>query len=212
MSISLTLILVVMTVLISMQAFNRVDMKRKLLMHPYSVKRNKEYYRFLSHGFIHADYMHLIVNMYVLYIFGENIEAYFNFSFGAVNGRLLFLLLYIGAILAGAIPAYLKHQNNVVYSALGASGGTSGIVFAFIVFNPWQWFIFPPLPALFMGIAYLWYSSYMAKQGRDNIGHDAHFWGAVYGFILTIGLLIILNQEMLNVVLQRLMQGPTMPG
>lgn len=208
MNITLTLIIVAITCLTSYQAFTNIAMRQKLIFHPYTVKQNGEWYRFISHGFIHADWMHLGINMFVLYQFGNIIETYFASMFGGLQGKLFFLLLYFGAVIAGAVPSYFKHQNNSYYSALGASGGTSGIVFAFILFDPWQWFAFPPLPALIFGIGYLFYSSYMGKQGRDNIGHDAHFWGAVFGFVLTISLTALLRPDVLEIFIGRLLEGP----
>ena len=103
-----------------------------------------------------------------------------------------------------------KRQNQY-YSAVGASGGTSGIVFGFIVLRPWEWFIFPPLPGILMGIGYLWYSSYMGKKGADNIGHDAHFWGAVYGFVITLALIMVLRADLLSGIIERFLAGPHMP-
>ena len=208
---NLTLILVVMTSIISYQAFNNPTMRQKLLFHPYTVKQNGEFYRFLTHGFVHADWGHLLINMFVLYQFGQFIEPVFGALFGQTSGLLFFLALYLGAIIVGALPSYIKHQDNSYYAALGASGGTSAIVFAFILFDPWQWFIFPPLPALLFGIGYLWYSSYMSKRGNDNIGHDAHFWGAVYGFLLTIGLILLQRPEVLSTIMERLLAGPSAP-
>jgi len=94
---------------------------------------------------------------------------------------------------------------------VGASGATSALVFAFILFDPWQWFLFPPLPALLFGVAYLWYSSYMDKRGMDNIGHNAHFWGAVYGIVFTLISAALLRPEMLNAFLVQLLKGPSAP-
>ena len=209
MNITLTMILVIMTGIISFQAFNNMSMKAKLMFRPASVKEFGEWYRFLTHGFVHADFTHLFINLFVLYQFGEYIELSFISLFGGLLGRLFFLLVYLGAVIAGALPSYIKHQDNGYYSALGASGGTSGIVFAYILFNPWAWFLFPPLPALLFGVGYLWYSSYMAKRGGDNIGHDAHLWGAVWGLVLTLVLFFLFRPEVLSIIIERLLAGPT---
>lgn len=207
-NITLTLILVVMTCIISFQSFSNMSMKQKLIFHPFTVKRNSEWYRFISHGFIHADWGHLLINMFVLYQFGDFIEKAFANMFGLLPGKLIFLTLYLGAIIIGALPSYFKHQDNNYYAALGASGGTSGVVFAFILFDPWQWFAFPPLPALIFGIGYLMYSSYMGKRGGDNIGHDAHFWGAVFGFATTLIASAILRPDLLEYFMNQLLAGP----
>lgn len=208
---SLTIIICIVTGLISYNAFSNREMFSKLLFRPVSVSRQGEYYRFLTSGFVHGDMNHLFINMFVLYQFGTFIESEFNTRFGDVTGRLVFIVLYFGAIILSSVPTYFKHQNNAYYSAVGASGGTSAIVFAYVVFNPWGWFIFPPLPALLFAIGYLFYSSYMGKRGGDNIGHSAHFWGAVFGFVLTIISIITLNPDLIESLLSRFLAGPSMP-
>ncbi len=195
MTISLTIIICIITSLISAQAFTNQKMLNQLLFHPYTVKHEGQYYRFLTHALVHGNWGHLIINMYVLYQFGEYIEYSFISLFGSGIGKLTFVGLYLGSVIFGAIPAYLKHSNDDFYRSLGASGGTSGIVFAFVIFNPWQWFIFPPLPAVLFAIAFLWYSSYLDKKGGDNVAHDAHIWGAVFGFIFTLAMIYILKPE-----------------
>lgn len=210
--ISLTMIIVAMTGLVSYQAFSNYSMKEKLLLHPRSIRKNNEYYRYFTHGFVHADWGHLLINMYVLYVFGERVEYKFNEIFSPVLGKMIFLGLYLGAIVLSSLPAYYKHKHNPYYAALGASGGTSAIVFAYIVLWPWNWFLIPPLPAILMGIGFLWYSSYMGKRGGDNIGHDAHFWGAVFGFVFTLSMFFLIQPIMVEVFIQRLLAGPTVPN
>ena len=208
---SLTLIIVILTGLISFQAFGNVSMREKLLLHPRSIRKQGEYYRFLTHGFVHADWGHLLINMYVLYVFGEQIEYAFNVIFSPALGKMLYLTLYLGAIVLSSLPAYYKHKHNPYYGALGASGGTSAIVFAYIIFGPWNWFAFPPLPAIILGIGYLWYSSYMGKRGMDNIGHDAHFWGAVFGFVFTMTMFSIFEPSEIDRFFELLLAGPKAP-
>lgn len=210
---NLTLILVIMTGIISYQAFENTSMRNKLLFHPASVKEFGEYYRFLTHGFVHANWQHLLINLFVLYQFGEVIESIFASPkvFGPTFGRILYVLLYLTAIVLASIPSYFKHQDNQYYSALGASGATSALVFAYILFNPWGWFLFPPLPAILFGVAYLWYSSYMSKRGVDNIGHDAHFWGAVYGAAFTIGAVLVFRPSIVTNFINVLLAGPEPP-
>ena len=207
----MTLIFVIMTGLISYQAFENQSMKSKLLFHPVSIKESGQFYRFLTHGFIHADWQHLLINMYVLYIFGEMMENFFIRAFGQGIGRLAFIALYLGGIIVASIPSFFKHKDNSFYSALGASGGTSGIVFGFIILDPWGWFLFPPLPGVLMAIGYLWYSSYMGKKGGDNIGHDAHFWGAVYGFVITLAMITTFSPQLLDGIIAAFLAGPSMP-
>lgn len=202
-----------MTGIISYQAFNNPAMRDRLLFHPYSVKQNGEYYRFLSHGFVHGNWSHLLINLFVLYQFGEVAEIIFvKYIFGEAFGRIVFLLFYVSAIIIAAVPSYFKHQDHSYYGSLGASGATSALVFIYILLDPWQWFIFPPLPAIILAVAYLWYSSYMSKRGGDNIAHDAHLYGAVYGLIFALGSFALFSPELLENFLIRLMQGPTTPA
>ena len=207
MTISLTIIICIITSLISAQAFTNQKMLNQLLFHPLTVKKEGQFYRFLTHALVHGDWGHLIINMYVLYQFGEYIEYSFIGIFGKGIGKLAFVGLYLGSVIFGAIPAYMKHQNDGFYRSLGASGGTSGIVFAFVIFNPWQWFIFPPLPAVLFAIAFLWYSSYLDKKGGDNVAHDAHIWGAVFGFVFTIALIYILRPELIPYFIDQFNKG-----
>ena len=209
----MTLLIVGFTVLISYQAFNNQAMKSKLLFRPASIKEFGEFYRFLTHGLVHANWQHLIINMYVLYLFGEYLElAVFNRIFPPMVGKLVFVLFYFSAVIVASIPSYFKHQDNGYYMAVGASGATSAMVFAYILSNdPWQWFIFPPLPAILLAVGYLWYSSYMEKKGVDNIGHDAHFWGAVYGLVFILITFLNFAPERLELFIAQLLQGPSLP-
>lgn len=211
MSLTLTLIIVILTGLISYNAFNDRQMFSKLKFSPAIIKQTGEFHRFFTHGFVHVDFNHLFINLFVLYQFGGFIESFFNHIFGDLMGRMLFLLLYLGGIIVASIPSYFKHQDNGYYSAVGASGATSSIVFAYVLINPWSWFIFPPLPALLFAIGYLAYSSYMGKKGGDNIGHDAHFWGAVYGLVLTIILIVMLRPDLIDNIIQKFLAGPGAP-
>ena len=182
---SITLMIVVVTAIVSIKAFNDPNLVAKFLFKPVRVFHQKEYHRLLSSGLIHADFMHLGINMYVLYIFGEDVESYYG-SYIA-GGKLTYLALYITALAVSCLPDLKKHKNNPYYSALGASGATSAILFAFIVFNPTRTlylFMILPLPAWLLGILYVAYSSHMSKKQSDNIGHMAHLSGALYGFIV----------------------------
>jgi len=191
MQISVTQILVGLTVLISIGAFNNRELYGKLLHSPYVEVREKDYYRFLSSGFIHADWMHLGINMFVLWQFGGIVEAYYKNGFGPQMGGIYYLALYLGSIIFGALPSFYKHKDNPSYRAIGASGGVSGITFAYVVFLPWEniyLYALIGIPAIIAAILYLGYSSYAAKKNNDNIGHDAHFYGAVFGFIFTLAI------------------------
>jgi len=182
---SYTLILILVTVLISMTAFNNESVYNRMILWPKRMDRPSEYYRLFSSGFIHADYMHLIFNMFTLFFFGRYVEELFVF-----NGmsRELFLALYFAGIVAASLPSFLKHRNDYYYRSLGASGGVAAVLFSFIYFAPWQiisiWFI--PIPGIIAGVGYLAYSAYMAKKGGDYVNHDAHFAGAIFGFLFTL--------------------------
>ncbi len=203
---SITLIIVLLTALISYQSFNNRDMFLKLQHWPHEEANTNEYHRWLTSGFVHGSWMHLLINMYVLWIFGEAIEFRFVREFGPVMGRINFLLLYILTIVAANIPTYFRHRNNSSFASVGASGGVSGIVFAFILFYPFQQlllFFILPMPAIIAGILFLGYSTYASRNPHDRIDHEAHFYGAVFGFIFTI----VLKPALFMQFIQQLTEG-----
>ena len=185
----ITWIIILLTSAISIPAFSNRAFFDKMKFNAFIIKENKQWYRFISYGLIHADWMHLLINMFVLYSFGEQVEMMFIYIFG-LKGTILFLILYVTAIFISAYPSYEKHKNNSWYNAVGASGAVSAILFSSILLLPsskiYLLFIPFPIPAVIFGILYLIYSAYMAKKSVDNIGHDAHFWGAVYGLTFPI--------------------------
>ncbi|MCP4437641.1 MAG: rhomboid family intramembrane serine protease [Aureispira sp.] len=185
----ITSILVVATVFVSYRAFNDQTLYWRMMFTPSRIQQHGEWYRFLSAGLIHANWMHLIFNAFVLFEFGKTVEILYRMYFGSL-GMILYLALYVLGLVAASTYTFFKHRYHDGYHALGASGAVSGIVFAFILFIPTAelTLIFLPfvkIPAIIMGIGYLLYSSYMSKNGTDNIGHDAHFWGSVWGFVFT---------------------------
>lgn len=190
----------------SIVAFSNNAMFSRMLFSPYLVKESNQYYRFFTYGLIHADWMHLIVNMFVLNSFGKVVEVLYSQYF-PVMGSYYYWLLYIFGLIISVIPAYGKNKENSYYAAVGASGAVSSIVFASIIMNPFQGgiMIFPfPIsipPALF-GILYLVFSAYMSKKSKDNVGHDAHFWGAIFGIAFTITLKPALVVNFLNQIIQ----------
>ncbi len=186
---SITVIIILVTVLISAWGFNQPQVIRSFSNAPYLEVRQKQYYRLLTSGFLHGDLFHLFVNMFVLYVFGEYIEKQFSIIHGDIPGKILFVSFYLFMIVLANLPNLVKHQNNPMYSSIGASGATSAIVFSYIVFNPWsmlQLYFFIPIPAIIFGVLYLWYSSWASKKQADFIDHDAHFYGAVGGFLFTL--------------------------
>lgn len=181
--IATTYIIIGITALTSYGAFQNVDLINKLIFYPYQMKQTKEWWRFVTHGFIHADFPHLIFNMLTFYFFGRNLEIVFADLFG---NPIVYPLFYIAALIVSSIPSYFKHQDNRYYRSLGASGAVSAVLFSNIVFDPWQIlrlnFVIP-VPAILFAVGYIWYSHHMSKKGTDNIGHDAHMWGAVFGLV-----------------------------
>jgi membrane associated rhomboid family serine protease len=183
----ITYIIIAITVAASFFAWDKKAWLDKLTMNPYRVNAKKEYYRFISSAFIHADHMHLLFNMISLYFFGVAVERVFKSVFGSVGG-VYFILMYLLAIVVADIPSYLKHKNNYSYSSLGASGAVSAVVFAFILFRPMAdiYIFFIGLPGFIVGTAYIIYSYYQGKSSRDNINHDAHLYGALFGLLFCI--------------------------
>lgn len=180
-----TTAIIIITVIISLLAWQDKKMMARLIFDPLSVTRFKQYDRFISHGFVHADGMHLLFNMFTLYFFGRAIEWLYIDKFGSLG----FVFFYILAIIVAIIPSYLKNKNNAHYLSLGASGGVSAILFAFILFDPWNTiylFAVLPIPAIVFAIAYTAYSIHADKRGGSNINHSAHLYGAAFGVIATI--------------------------
>jgi len=186
---TISVIIIAVTVIVSIFAFSNRQIFRRLVFSPYDIKHFKNSYRFVSYALIHADWVHLLVNMMVLYSFGRVVEAYYGFYFGN-KAILYYILLYIGGIALSTLPSYGKYKDDYSYSAVGASGAVSAVVFASIIFDPLSKiyiFLIPiGIPAIIFAVLYLAYSWYMGKKNIDNVGHDAHFWGAVFGFIFTI--------------------------
>ncbi|MFY9308755.1 MAG: rhomboid family intramembrane serine protease [Bacteroidia bacterium] len=188
----ITLIIIVITVAVSLICMDNETMKGKLMFNAYMIHKHRQWYRLFSSGIIHADWMHLAFNMYSLYIFGKTAEAFYFNLFGA-KGILLYIVLYVSAIAMASFYSYEKNKNNIYYNALGASGAVSAIIFAFIIIAPKAelGFVLLPgidIPAYLFGLIFLGIEYYLGKRGQSNIGHDAHFWGAIYGAVFTIAL------------------------
>ena len=187
---SLTNFILVITAYISYRAFqNRAELE-KWIFSPYLIKRNQEYYRFLSSGMIHANGMHLILNLFALYMFGNTVEMFFQAYFPNA-GRTLYVLLYLGGMIAADIVPYLRNKDNPAYRSLGASGAVSAVVFSFILFAPLapMSFIFVPFvrfPAIVLSVIKLKYSYYASRNINDGIGHEAHLFGGLFGLGFTI--------------------------
>ena len=188
MTLTVNLFIIILTCLISIAGFSNYGIIRSLAHSPTMETNNKQWYRLVSSGFVHGDYFHLFVNMFVLYGFGNFVEQAFRTIHGEIAGSVVYACFYIFMIILANLPTFAKHKNNFRYSSIGASGATSAVLFSYILFRPWsilELYLFIPIPAIVFGILYLWYSSYASKNLNDNIDHDAHFYGAVAGFVFT---------------------------
>jgi membrane associated rhomboid family serine protease len=182
----ITLTIIIITCAITLTGFRNGKVVDDLIFWPPAISKKYQYYRFITCGLIHADYMHLIFNMLTLYFFGTIMEAYYQGQLGLQ--KYYYLALYIGALIVSNIPTYIKHRNDYNYRSLGASGAVSAVLFAFILLRPWQQIIvlFIPVPAIIYGGLFLFYSAYMSRKGGDHVNHDAHFYGALFGILFTI--------------------------
>jgi len=179
------LIILVVTVIVSYQANNRSSLKEQLLYHPYRVRVFKEWYRIVTHAFVHADFTHLALNAFVLFQFGTQVEWVMQQTLGAA----FFLLLYFGGVAFAAIPGMIRHHDHPSYRSLGASGAVSAVLIAYILHFPTAellLFFILPLPGFAVGILFFVGEYYMDKRSGGNIAHDAHLWGGLYGLLFTV--------------------------
>jgi len=174
-----TLIIIVITAIVSISAFSNHTLYDRLILWPRRMHSGTEYYRLITSGFIHADYQHLFFNMFTLFFFGRSVEMILL----QLDKSILFPFIYITGIIISSLPSFLKNRHNSNYLSLGASGGVSSIIFIVIYYDPWLMINFI-IPSILFAIAYLIYSAWASKKGRDNINHDAHLWGALYGLAI----------------------------
>ncbi|MES2776222.1 MAG: rhomboid family intramembrane serine protease [Bacteroidota bacterium] len=199
--ITITLVIVILTCLISIPAFSNQKLTDDLIFYPPAITRNKQWYRFFTCGFIHADFLHLGFNMFALYSFGIAVENGITYRsgetgsgfvpiFGQAMGKFYFILMYVAALFFCLLPTYVKHKNDYGYRSLGASGAVSAVIFAGLMLEPRTrvglLFIPIPVPGYIFGPLYLIISTYLAKRGRGNINHSAHIWGGVFGIIFIV--------------------------
>ena len=177
MNLTLTIIYIIVISGVSILAFQNKSLLSKLLMNPYRVHKQNQYYRFITSGFVHGSIAHLFFNMFTFFYFGFVVED--------ALGPILFTALLLLGIVVSDIPSFLKYKNVPHYNSLGASGGVSAILFCSILYNPMNPIGVFPIPfyikGFIFGILYLAYSYYAGKQNRDNINHDAHLFGALFG-------------------------------
>jgi membrane associated rhomboid family serine protease len=178
-----TLIIIAITCVVSFFAFNDASLMRRLILWPPAVERQKEYYRLITYGLIHADGQHLLFNMMTLFFFGRAMEGVYSSRLGPLG----FAIFYVGGLVVSILPTFLKNRSNPNYHSLGASGAVSAVLFAFILIEPWARIVVfvVPMPAILYAILYIVYSIYMDRRGVGNVNHSAHLWGAAYGVIFT---------------------------
>lgn len=181
-----TTLIIIITVVVSLVAWQNKNFLGRLVFDPIAITRHKQFDRFLTSGFVHGDGMHLLFNMITLYFFGRVMERFYIQELGSLG----FVGFYTLAIIASSIPDYLRHKNNPRFASLGASGGVSAVLFAFILLAPWEtiYLFFIPIPAIIFAIAYVGYSVWADKRGTGRINHLAHLAGAGFGVIATIAI------------------------
>lgn len=202
---TITLSIIVLTCLVSVTAFNNSKLLDDLIFWPPAISIRHQYYRFITCSLIHADILHLAFNMITLYFFGRVMEAYYMGVLGLPH--YFYLLLYVGAVIVANIPTYIKRHDDYNYRSLGASGGVCAILFAFILLRPWERiYLFGAIgiPAIVYAVLFLVYSVYMSRRGGDNVNHDAHFWGALFGVVFTA----ILRPDVLSIFINELKHPP----
>ena len=184
----MTPIIVGITSIISIIAFSDRNLFARLQFNPYQTYHRKEWYRIITHGFLHADWMHLIINMFVLFSFGAYVESCFAFMAQHTWMKmpaLWFVIFYLLSLIISSLTTLYRHKDHEWYNSVGASGAVSAVLFCCIFFEPRQSLLIMgvlPIPAYVFGMLYLLYSYYSARKATDNINHDAHFCGAVFGF------------------------------
>jgi membrane associated rhomboid family serine protease len=205
MELSITLIIVIITAFVSIGGFSNQKIIDDLIFYPPAITQRKQWYRFFSCGLIHADFIHLAFNMYALYSFGTNVEMGIKYRsgaeiiqdngfiqiFGQIQGKALYISMYILALGFCLLPTYLQHKDNYHYRSLGASGAVSAVIFAGMILEPRTGvgLIFIPginIPGYIFAPLFLIISHFLAKKGRGNINHSAHIWGAIFGIIFII--------------------------
>lgn len=197
----LSYLIIGITVVVSYKCFGRADLVNKLSFNSYAIIRRNEWYRLVTHGFIHADTMHLLINMFTFWSFGTYMES--SFTTIGLGGGWGFMSLYFGGMIFSSLYDLYKYRDNLFYQSIGASGAVSAVLFASILLQPWGkilLFAILPVPGIVFGVLYLMYCQYMAKRASDNVNHNAHFYGAIYGLLCPI----LLQPSLLNSFIRQL--------
>ena len=185
----MTYLIIAITCVVSIIAFGNSEWMARLQFNAYQIYHRREIHRMLTHGFVHANWWHLFVNMFVLYFFGSRAEAILRYL--AAEGLvklpvLVYLVIYLVAVIFASTISLVRFRDNHWYNSVGASGGVSAIMFFCIFFEPWsKLYLYGVigLPGIIFAVAYIIYAQYMSRRGGDNVNHDAHFLGAIFGFV-----------------------------
>lgn len=196
-----TYALIAVTVAVSLLAWQQPRLLHALIYWPPAVRRG-EWWRLLTHGFIHADGAHLLVNMVVLFFFGSVMERVLTGRIGEVG----FLLFYLAGIAVAILPTHFRHLDDSSYRSLGASGAVAAMLFAYILIQPWAMLLVMiiPMPAIVFAVAYVWYSVWADRRSADNVNHGAHLAGAAWG----VAFMLLLEPRLLPRFVDRLLSPP----
>jgi membrane associated rhomboid family serine protease len=175
------IILIATIVIVSLVGLTSDAVKRALILNPYRVRHNGQVYRLFTAGWLHSDFAHLAFNMLTLYFFADDVLK--------ILGPVRFLALYLTAVVLGYVPTTLRQMHKKDYNSLGASGAVAAVLFSAILLIPklkMQFMFIPfPIPGIVFGLGYLAYIAWQSYNATDNVNHDAHFAGAIYGSMLT---------------------------
>jgi membrane associated rhomboid family serine protease len=204
MHFSITTTIIIITVLVSLGGFSNHKIIDDLIFYPPAVTKQNQWYRFFTCGLIHADFIHLIFNMFVLYSFGDLVEGAFTQLFGPA-GKWIYLGMYVSALLFSILPTYFKNRNNYSYRSLGASGAVSAVIFAALILEPAGQisFYFIPMRNFIFAPLYLFFTAYMDRRGGGNINHSAHLWGSLYGLAFTIIACQLVGYPIVQIAIQQ---------
>lgn len=178
---SMTLVLVILSVILSMMAFNNIKLRDTLMLYPAIMKTPKEAYRLITSGFIHVNTMSMILNLITLFFFGQFLEQ--------IMGSQMFALLYLGGIVFSNLPIYYTQMHNPHFISYGSLGGVIAVTFAGMYLIPWEninLFFILPIPAILLAVVFFGYSIVMAKKAGRKFYLEPNFWGAIYGILFMI--------------------------
>lgn len=187
---SWTIVIIIANVVISYMGFQNPALQYKLTMNPVAILRNGQWYRVISSGFVHSNWAHLGFNMFTFYFFGRLVEQIFIALKGDLGG-IYFVVFYLLGIVISDLPSLIKHKDHPNYNSLGASGGVAAVVFCSILFFPTNdicLYGFICIPGFILGVIYLIYSYTKGKTISDNVNHDAHLIGAVFGLVFSVAM------------------------